>query len=134
MVTVLPQTDFHSRLMPVSYTSDSSLPTCTITCFFNERSKCFAHDYSSKLLLSLYYCLILKTIAICFLLSACKFSDSFASMPQQYPTPPATSLLECHLPPCTAGHIPALKTIHVQLYKLKLCILLDIMQIAEMIS
>lgn len=34
--------------------------------------------------------------------------------------PPATSLCECHLPPCTAGHMPALKAIHVQLYKLKL--------------
>lgn len=34
--------------------------------------------------------------------------------------PQATSLSECHLPPCTTGHMPALKTTHVQFYKLKL--------------
>lgn len=76
-----------SRLMPVTYTRDSSLPTCTHYLFFNEKSKCFAHDYSSKLLLSLDYCLILKTIAICFLLSTSKFNDFSTLMPQQYLTP-----------------------------------------------
>lgn len=109
--------DFYSRLMPVTYTSYSSLPTCTHDLLFQWEEQVLL---PMIILLSLDYCLISKTIAIRFLLCPPGFDDSFSLVPQQDPIPPATSLSECHLPPCTAGRVPALKRIHVQLYKLKL--------------
>ena len=85
-----------------------------MTCFFNERSKGFCPW--------LFCCHWIIVSYRRWLPSAFFFVplDSMILSPSCLNIPPATSLSECHLPPCTAGHMPALKRIHVQLYKLKL--------------
>ena len=60
--------------------------------FLMKGASTFAHDYSYKFLLSLDFCLMSKTITICYLLSLPEFDDSFSFIPQQYDPPQSTSL------------------------------------------